>query len=969
MNLQRCVLQRIEELRGMEDTIYDMMSEVVYEYGTRACATHTSAAILSNNITEVAISDNMVMNKYIRAAHCYWQKRSSSMSKEKDNKTPLTKGESPLIKKEKKIKNKNKKKEKIQTKKDNNVKEDGRDNKYEEQNITHSDRYTEAKVVYEKKVTVESKQFSNTEFDDAGQEARVGLINTWLSAHESICHVDARSDIEGQWLFTSTLESMNCYDAALYSMLVCDTPIQVRMDEARSTDLIVKLVGKIDREDNWNDSWLEVEYEWKKSARITYAKMNIRMNDLKIVLKKSYMDEMKELCWYADRITSWEEDKAAGMVMYMVIMMRYYGVALNVLMALCDSIDTAKSVTLIIKALGLNKHRTCNAMTETQALHGYGIGELNWSQENSFRIDRIKAAEKTVHIGEEELRHAVRHILNEELDKKVHFKEDDAFWQSRWQWCANGAHSDIIETRNNKYNMPARQRIPRIHRKVFAEGLKRNPISEWDGKSYYTTAEKREHGKTRALYCGDSVTYFAFEHILRPVEKQWNNKRVILDPGKGGHAGIVERIMNIKSMSAVSVMLDYDDFNSQHTLLSQAIVIDELIRHTGYDETKGNNLIKSIFNGEIIHNNKVAGKHEATLMSGHRATSFINSILNYAYLITVDRTITQMDTIHVGDDVYIGSNSVKRASGFMKQVQMSDLRINALKQSIGPNTAEFTRIAIDSAQARAYVARSIAGMVTGNWENDIALSTEECMMSMIQHSWTLQVRTQSREVYRLLVPSVTRLTGISKKKAENILSCRYGVNNSPTLGRDYYRREYKVDFEPQRVERERSQYLGGLPAHASRDYLTYGLSPLEVYAVKLANVDMVSRLQESSYAKSLAVQQSGEHKIQKTVRMGRLRVLRIGGAEALGDVIGRELPKGSLERFPVIMMLRKTLSRAQIHELEYRAYNMYDCAIMQGWYDRGDGVMIDGWCSFSDASACRGKTTANIIHTSIPMYI
>lgn len=86
-------------------------------------------------------------------------------------------------------------------------------------------------------------------------------------------------------------------------------------------------------------------------------------------------------------------------------------------------------------------------------------------------------------------------------------------------------------------------------------------------------------------------------------------------------------------------MLDYDDYNARHPLEYQQMVIEELVAHSGYDPVLGQRLADSFNNMYLFRpDTREPQQLKGTLMSGHRATTFINSVLNYAYASGVPST-------------------------------------------------------------------------------------------------------------------------------------------------------------------------------------------------------------------------------------------------------------------------------------------------------------------------------------------
>ncbi|CEF60581.1 RNA-directed RNA polymerase, luteovirus family-containing protein [Strongyloides ratti] len=127
---------------------------------------------------------------------------------------------------------------------------------------------------------------------------------------------------------------------------------------------------------------------------------------------------------------------------------------------------------------------------------------------------------------------------------------------------------------------------------------------------YITTSSKLETGKTRLLLASDT--------------------RILLDPGKSVSCYVVDRVKQLSGR--VNIMLDYDDFNSQHSLFAQHVVIDEVCKYVRYNEHNGKRLVDSFNHIYVYCKEKCLGKARYGLMSGHRGITFLNSILNVAYI-------------------------------------------------------------------------------------------------------------------------------------------------------------------------------------------------------------------------------------------------------------------------------------------------------------------------------------------------
>jgi len=103
-------------------------------------------------------------------------------------------------------------------------------------------------------------------------------------------------------------------------------------------------------------------------------------------------------------------------------------------------------------------------------------------------------------------------------------------------------------------------------------------------------------------------------------------------------------------------------------------------------------------------------KWTSTLPTGHRATSFINSILNRAYLVHL---LPECESYHAGDDVYI-----TKAVSMLPIVRSGVVELNPAKPSWG-HQGEFLRNVLTTSGIFGYPCRSIATFISGNWLTDV----------------------------------------------------------------------------------------------------------------------------------------------------------------------------------------------------------------------------------------------------------
>jgi hypothetical protein len=296
--------------------------------------------------------------------------------------------------------------------------------------------------------------------------------------------------------------------------------------------------------------------------------------------------------------------------------------------------------------------------------------------------------------------------------------DKDEYWSRRWLFTRAGAHSQYSEKEWFGYRTDLPERPTR---REFAENCKENIVGEGEAKVDAGLSWKYEHGKTRAIYSCDTKSYFTFDYLLKPIESVWRNYRVLLDPGRTTQAYLCEKLSRAGDYK---FMLDFDDFNSQHTIRSMQICVEEVCKDAPEDIRHW--AVES-FDSMFVHWESEGIRHKermvGTLPSGHRATTFINTVLNAAYCrIMCGSIMDRVSSWHTGDDV-IAIGGEEDISRMAKLATESEFRANPSKQSVGSRCGEFLRMAITRKEARGYLARSVASIVSGNWVTETRLDS------------------------------------------------------------------------------------------------------------------------------------------------------------------------------------------------------------------------------------------------------
>jgi hypothetical protein len=234
-------------------------------------------------------------------------------------------------------------------------------------------------------------------------------------------------------------------------------------------------------------------------------------------------------------------------------------------------------------------------------------------------------------------------------------------------------------------------------------------------------------------------------------------------------------------------MLDFDDYNSQHTLEAMKMVIEEATR--GAPEEIREWAINSWDNMNVRWVSDRTGNLEVkrmvgTLPSGHRATTFVNTVLNAAYCrVAMGDSYKQLGAYHAGDDVIMWGPH-EPLSKAISGVERSTLRVNRSKQSIGNVSGEFLRVAFNKKEARGYLARAVSGCVSGSWVTEAQIAPRSYLDNFTRMAWTMANRSGVRNAGAVLTHSLMDRMSISESEAHAICTNRVSIGGSPIMDDD-----------------------------------------------------------------------------------------------------------------------------------------------------------------------------------------
>lgn len=637
--------------------------------------------------------------------------------------------------------------------------------------------------------------------------------------------------------------------------------------------------------------------------------------------------------------------------------------------------DLAKALSNVIKVTGNNMSQPGAVVCELNVLLGRGVGRVDFVKDATRRLaGNNNPAE--VNCSKSELREAVRAIYNEELPTQVVLPSLDQHWDARYRWCVSGSHSKSANAHWFDADIVPSTVGPRLTRRMVSENVAANPLLTWDGRVGVSMSEKLECGKSRALYACDTLSYFAFSWLLKPVEDKWAGRKIILDPGGGGVTGMVARIRGLKQSSSHScyTMLDYSDFNSQHSIASQKIVIEELLKHVGASESKlGKLLVASFDKMSLYYKGEYMGRAGSTLMSGHRGTSFINSVLNAAYVrIAVGRQqYREVQPLHVGDDVVMICEDENVGWSVIRALERMGCGLQRSKQSVGRLGFEFLRLAGDPERGcTGYLARVVASLVSGNWTSELAMDALPALHSLVHQARSLINRSGQADAYRVLLRSAAMMVGIARTVLAEFLSGQVAIAPGPCFRQDgRYTFRFVFDRGKQRISERWRRVLRSVPHRASEAYVARGRAPVEELGMRLAGLIPWEAMASASYG-SMEPSPVGEQASRKPeLVISGLGVRLKAGEKRLSEVTTSEAKHGRLVQYPILALLRNVLSESDVrHLLDACGFEGgSDNPMLDAWGPSGEGVVIRGIAPYSDAAGLAKRELVGSIVVDIPV--
>jgi hypothetical protein len=322
------------------------------------------------------------------------------------------------------------------------------------------------------------------------------------------------------------------------------------------------------------------------------------------------------------------------------------------------------------------------------------------------------------------------------------------FWKARWQWSAAGSiHSQYTE---DMKDVPAERHLRnKFIALIQKEDMAFSDFADRERQLVAWSSIKYEWGKQRAIYGTDLTSYilahFAFYNCEDCLPAHF-------PVGKNATPRFVKQRVAAILEDAVPLCVDFEDFNSQHSIEGMQAVIaayaDEHADRLTEEQLIAMRWTSDSLNNTIIQDNMGTKTHyqvRGTLMSGWRLTTFMNSVLNYIYTLKLyGETNTQYRSIHNGDDIMIGCNNFVLAREAVAGGLRANIRLQRSKCSFG-GLAEFLRVDHVSGEAGQYLTRNIATMMHSRIESKVAVKAADVIEAMEERFAEFRVRGGSQE--------------------------------------------------------------------------------------------------------------------------------------------------------------------------------------------------------------------------------
>lgn len=319
--------------------------------------------------------------------------------------------------------------------------------------------------------------------------------------------------------------------------------------------------------------------------------------------------------------------------------------------------------------------------------------------------------------------------------------------ENRQSWASSGS------TAGKRLRMSDGTHL-RMNKHTYFESITKEEMVEWlqtEPAIYATGSEKMEPGKKRAIYGSNPLDYSIHDYVVRRVEGLLCN----VDGLESGLTGVDQVTSMVRRLHAVRVegvegtMIDYTDFNYQHTLEAQSAVFTALSKLYRFHNYHPDLIAACDWTAQSFLNQYVKFPELGTgylktsqgMFSGVRPTNFINTVLNVSYFQVARDWVREnlglepkgLLNIHQGDDVWITNTSRLWAIALFNTMEASGLQFQGSKQMFDKSRGEFLRVMYTSEGCKAYAARAVASFVVKPIQSADVVSPLERASALSEH--------------------------------------------------------------------------------------------------------------------------------------------------------------------------------------------------------------------------------------------
>jgi hypothetical protein len=345
-----------------------------------------------------------------------------------------------------------------------------------------------------------------------------------------------------------------------------------------------------------------------------------------------------------------------------------------------------------------------------------------------------------------ELELVIKDMINELMLDEDEMEDFETTILKRQNLMTSGSapgHKLVVEGKN--INIRKRTCFEQISGSDIMKWLDDTPIVKAVG------SDKFEISKARSIYGTDIKDFFIFSAVMRTLDHNLcriNGVEIGLS-GADEVRCVLRKLNLVKHPLNECTMLDYSDFNLQHTPEAQSILF-KVIKEKYALQAAPPSLVKASHWCELALLNQTVRfaqlKGEETLehkvvqgmFSGIKATNFINTCLNVCYSrLTFQRVKAlynvepvNLSNTHQGDDVWITNHSRLWAMIMYNTFSNCGFIFNPLKQAFSRHVGEFLRVMYSKEGARGFLTRAMGSVIIKNLQSRAMISPGERSMAL-----------------------------------------------------------------------------------------------------------------------------------------------------------------------------------------------------------------------------------------------